>query len=334
MKIVIFGASGSGTTTLAHQLELLSGFYHLDADDYYWLKSERPFEQKRDRQERNDLFIHDFKLHNDVVVSGSIFNWDEQFFNFFDLAVFLWVPPSIRIKRLIDREIERYGESLKTDEYRKKKHHEFIDWSIGYDHTGFPNRIFELHTGWMNKLQTPLIRIEGEISIDNRLKTVTQKIKSLTIHQELTFQEQKEIDQTLYDLLLLADPSIEEIKSYIYESQIFIASYRTNTIGVFVLLALDQNIIEIRNIAIKTDYQGIGLGKRLLEKATAISKNRGFSTLRIATGNSSIGQLALYQKEGFELIDMIHNFFTDHYTNPIFENGIQCKHLLLLEKSI
>ncbi|MBB6270853.1 adenylate kinase family enzyme [Pedobacter cryoconitis] len=117
MKIIIFGASGSGTTTLAHHFSIISGFHHLDSDDYYWLKSERHFEFKRDPQERNTLFIKNFEPHDNVVVSGPVFNWDERFFNFFDLVVFLWIPPAIRIKRSIERETERYGVLLETDEY-------------------------------------------------------------------------------------------------------------------------------------------------------------------------------------------------------------------------
>ena len=41
MKILIFGASGSGTTTLGKEIEKITDFTHLDVDDYYWKKTER-----------------------------------------------------------------------------------------------------------------------------------------------------------------------------------------------------------------------------------------------------------------------------------------------------
>ncbi|KIO75445.1 hypothetical protein TH53_20845 [Pedobacter lusitanus] len=141
-------------------------------------------------------------------------------------------------------------------------------------------------------------------------------------------------DQDLYDLLLLADPSIEIVNSYINNNQIYTAIYNTKTLGVFVLFPVNKKVIEIKNIAVRSAYQNMGLGKHLLKKATAVARDKGFERLRIATGNSSIGQLALYQKEGFELIGTTQNFFTDNYPEPIFENGIQCKHLLLLEKEL
>lgn len=334
MKIMIFGASGSGTTTLAHRLSIELGFSHLDTDDYYWLKSEIPFELKRDSQERDNLFTSDFKKSENIVVSGSILNWNDQFFNYFDLVVFLWIPPAVRITRLIKRETEQYGDLLTTDEYRKKKFAEFIEWASGYDQPGFPSRSFEQHTNWLNKLQVPVLRLESDITVEERLRLVREKIEHLSIHQELTFTEKNEINRTLYDLLLSADPSIEVINSYTHNNEIFVALYRKKIIGAFVLLPLNKSTIEIKNIAVKTQYQGIGLGKRLLEKAAVASIAKGFKTLRIATGNSSIGQLALYQKGGFELVGMNHNFFVDHYPHPIIENGIRCKHLLILERSI
>lgn len=35
--IHIFGASGSGTTTLAEKISRELGYFHLDTDDYFWL---------------------------------------------------------------------------------------------------------------------------------------------------------------------------------------------------------------------------------------------------------------------------------------------------------
>ncbi|MGE7923516.1 hypothetical protein ACQKND_10035 [Viridibacillus arvi] len=44
----------------------------------------------------------------------------------------------------------------------------------------------------------------------------------------------------------------------------------------------------------------------------------------IATGNFSIGQLALYQKYGFRRIEIEieHDYLIKHYKEEIFENGI------------
>ena len=38
--IHIFGASGSGTTTLAEKTSRELGYFHLDTDDYFWLPTD------------------------------------------------------------------------------------------------------------------------------------------------------------------------------------------------------------------------------------------------------------------------------------------------------
>lgn len=43
MKLLIIGASGSGTTTHAIAFSKVTDFTHLDADDYYWNPTNLPF---------------------------------------------------------------------------------------------------------------------------------------------------------------------------------------------------------------------------------------------------------------------------------------------------
>lgn len=92
--------------------------------------------------------------------------------------------------------------------------------------------------------------------------------------------------------------------------------------------------MEVTNIAVDESEQGKGFGKALLRYAELVTRELGFEKLVIGTGNSSLAQLALYQKEGFEIREIQRDFFTMNYTEPIFENGIQCKHMIILEKNL
>ncbi len=137
-----------------------------------------------------------------------------------------------------------------------------------------------------------------------------------------------------FDLLELADPSRSQINSYLNKGFCFIGCVESKTVGVLVLNKISSTVIEIKNIAVKDTEQGKGFGKALLKYSEKISQELGFEKLIIGTGNSSIGQLALYQKEGFEIDRIEKNFFLNNYTKPIFENGIQCKHMVILEKKL
>lgn len=134
-----------------------------------------------------------------------------------------------------------------------------------------------------------------------------------------------------YKLLELADPSRKQIDSYLKESVCYIALLFGETVGVLVLKTIDQITLEVTNLAIAENQQGKGYGKHLLRFAQNTCKAQDYKKLRIATGNSSINQLALYQKMGFELSHIVLHFFTENYAEPIFENGIQCKHKVVLD---
>lgn len=133
-----------------------------------------------------------------------------------------------------------------------------------------------------------------------------------------------------YELLLLADPSRELVDAYIAEGECYVAEENGEIIGVFVAVALSTNTIEIKNIAVREDQQGQGLGKKLLYEAIAVAKSNGYAHIEIGTGNSSIGQLALYQKCGFRISSVLKDFFVQHYDEIIMENGIQCKDMIRL----
>lgn len=78
----------------------------------------------------------------------------------------------------------------------------------------------------------------------------------------------------------------------------------------------------------------MGIGKKLIEHSIQTARLQGFKTLEIGTGNSSIGQLALYQKCGFRVTGVDRDYFVRHYKEPIFERGIQCKDMIRLSMDL
>lgn len=137
-----------------------------------------------------------------------------------------------------------------------------------------------------------------------------------------------------WKLLLLADPSKKMVDEYIHKSNIYEAVIENLVVGVMVLVENSNHETEIKNIAVDPSFQGKGIGKSLIELGIRESKKLGYSKISICTGNSSIYQLALYQKCGFQLTTIFHDFFIHHYEEEIWENGLQCKDLMKLELNI
>jgi N-acetylglutamate synthase-like GNAT family acetyltransferase len=137
-----------------------------------------------------------------------------------------------------------------------------------------------------------------------------------------------------YQLLLLADETKKAIDKYILDSEIFVMEKQDEIIALYALKAINTKQIEIKNIAVSTDLQGKGIGSFLLKDAFERAKDLGFQSLLIGTGDASLRQLALYQREGFTKYEVINDFFIDNYPEAIFENGMQLKDMIVLEKKI
>ncbi|HSP23301.1 MAG TPA: GNAT family N-acetyltransferase [Planococcus sp. (in: firmicutes)] len=133
------------------------------------------------------------------------------------------------------------------------------------------------------------------------------------------------------ELLLEADPSEKLIRSYCRESRVYTAENGDGVIGVLVLFPLDAAVVEIKNIAVAKSERGRGIGKKLIFLALEEAKRLGFCKAVIGTGNSSLGQLALYQKCGFRMVSIDRGFFLRNYPEPIVENGIPCEDMVRLE---
>lgn len=136
------------------------------------------------------------------------------------------------------------------------------------------------------------------------------------------------------ELLLLADPSKEIVEGYVQRGECYVAESEEQLLGVYVLLPTRPETLELINVAITEQQQGRGLGKQLVIHAIMTAKEKGYKTLEIGTGNSSIGQLALYQKCGFRMVGVDRDFFVKHYPEEIFENGIQCRDMIRLSQDL
>ncbi|WP_339254675.1 GNAT family N-acetyltransferase [Paenibacillus sp. FSL P2-0136] len=136
------------------------------------------------------------------------------------------------------------------------------------------------------------------------------------------------------ELLLLADPSPKLVEDYVARGQCFVAEADQQVVGVYVLLPTRPETAELVNIAVNEEFQGQGIGKQLVNHAIQEAKRLRFKTLEIGTGNSSIGQLALYQKCGFRITGIDRDFFIRHYSEEIYENGMQVIDMIRLSKDL
>jgi adenylate kinase family enzyme len=160
-RVHVVGASGSGTTALGRALAARLGAIHLDTDDFFWIPTDPPFEKIRERAERQALLGAALARESAWVLSGSLCGWGDMFIPQFDLVVFMWLDPHVRLARLRQREAQRYGAAAITPGGPlHAKYEAFIAWAAGYDDgLEVPERCRRLHEQWLAALPCPVVRI-------------------------------------------------------------------------------------------------------------------------------------------------------------------------------
>ena len=131
-----------------------------------------------------------------------------------------------------------------------------------------------------------------------------------------------DLTDDLFELLLEADPDMGAIRRYLVASTILVALEEGVVVGIAVLAYL-SNRFELKNIAVRQCHQGQGIAKRLIAAIKSQAKGLGGKKIYVGTGNSSLSQLALYQKCGFRMDYIEKNYFFA-YPEEIYENGMRC----------
>ena len=128
-----------------------------------------------------------------------------------------------------------------------------------------------------------------------------------------------------WDLLLEADPSRARVEAYLSDALTRIAKVDGEAVAVYALVSNTPTCFELMNIAVRDDYRGCGLGRRMVGHALGLAESKGARVIDVGTANSSLDNLAFYQRNGFRIVGVDRDFFTQHYPEPIFENGIQAR---------
>jgi adenylate kinase family enzyme len=178
-RIHIFGASGSGTSSLASALAARHGHRHLDTDDFYWLSTDPPYERARPREVRLALLASALAQSPSWVLSGSLCGWGDSLIPEFDLVVFLVVPTPVRLTRLRAREAVRYGlQAISTGGGLHDAHVAFLDWAGRYDAGGAEMRSRALHEAWLSTLPGAVLRLEGNRAVAEQLTQIERAIEA------------------------------------------------------------------------------------------------------------------------------------------------------------
>lgn len=174
--IHLYGAAGSGTSTIGRFISDRSGYFFMDTDDYFWEPTDPPYTAKRNVSDRIALMRHDIAKYGHIVISGSLVGWGDELIPLFTLAVRVETDTAIRIDRLKKREREHFGNRIDTGGDMYETHRKFIDWAASYDNGGFDMRSRAEHDEWQKKLQCQRITVNGSLPVEKNFEIIQRHL--------------------------------------------------------------------------------------------------------------------------------------------------------------
>ncbi len=121
------------------------------------------------------------------------------------------------------------------------------------------------------------------------------------------------------------------IDKYLPSGDLF-ALYDDDLKSVCVVVKINSETCELKNIATYEKYQGRGYGRTLINFISNYYKN-DYKTMFVGTGETPT-ILSFYESCGFEKSHRVKNFFTDNYDHPMFDGDIQLVDMIYLKKDL
>lgn len=135
------------------------------------------------------------------------------------------------------------------------------------------------------------------------------------------------------EYLLLADDSKEMVEQYMHDGDLYSINFNGSVVGVVLFVPQSEKAVELKNIALDESIRGKGIGRVVIEEACKIYQQQGAAKMMVGTANSSIDNLAFYQKCGFRISSIKKDFFLS-YPEPIFEFGIRAFDMIMFERNL
>lgn len=153
-------------------------------------------------------------------------------------------------------------------------------------------------------------------------------IRFRTILEEITSEREYYLPY-----LLLADEDEAIVRNYMNDGELYAIHCGEDLVGVALLIEQSEATIELKNMAVVSEFQGKGIGKIVLQIIYDKYRAKGYTQIIVGTANSSIENIAFYQKAGFRM-DKIKKDFFSNYSEPIYENGIRAIDMIVFSKNL
>ena len=156
-----------------------------------------------------------------------------------------------------------------------------------------------------------------------------ENFEFLPVKHSINIKKERDNKEQYLELLLEADPSKEMINKYLADGDLFVLTYKDDPICVSVVTKVDNDAVELKNIATKENYRGKGYAKKMI-KYLADNYKTKYKKMIVGTTENNI---PFYVKQGFDKYEKtIKNFFVDNYGKAIWDGNLHCTDMYYYSK--
>ena len=170
--ICVCGLNGSGKTTLAGAVAKNLNFIHMDIEQYYFTSTYNPYASSRTKEEVERLLLEDIKNNPCFVFSAVNGNMTQEINENYTLVVYLDVPLDVRMKRIRQRAIDKFGDRVLPGGDMYEQEEKFFAFA--------EKRTPEKIEDWLKTLSHKAIRLDGRKPIQENVEL----IKSLLLWEQ------------------------------------------------------------------------------------------------------------------------------------------------------
>lgn len=164
MGILLCGLNGVGKSTLGRILAERLSYQFIDNEDLYFPENDDdyPFANPRSKDEVIRLLDAKINADNHFVFAAVKGDYGEKLLAKTDCVVLIEVPKDVRLSRVKNRSIQRFGDRvLGNGDLAKKEDAWFL----------FVNSRPENYvTEWIEEIKCPIIRIDGTLPIEDNVE--------------------------------------------------------------------------------------------------------------------------------------------------------------------
>lgn len=167
--IAIVGGNGSGKSTFGKALADMLGYKHIDVEDYAFRDSAVPYTESRPVSEMRKMIFRDIQKHGDFALSSVGGDMGEEINALYKTIVYIQVPLDVRMERVKQRAIDRFGNRVLSGGDMYVQEQEFLNFVAV--------RTLERTDRWVQKAGLPVIYVDGTTPVADNLRLIKKQIR-------------------------------------------------------------------------------------------------------------------------------------------------------------